>query len=308
MIQDGKIVVVRGGAIGDFIVTLPILSAVRNHWPDGRLEIIGQQNVIPLSLINGLADACWPLDSRLMAEFFVKEGKLDLNMKAVFAGSRYVISYLHDPESVFAENVSRCGIGAFVCGSSFIEAGSKIHIADQLFEPLANIGVHRNVTDFHFVLNDTRSSEFWVAIHPGSGGEKKNWPEDKWAKLLIHIAAKTDYCFLIIGGEAEGRTINRLGKLLPPERTEIVQDIALVDLVPKMKSCALFMGHDSGITHLAGVLGMDRIILWGPSNKLVWGPRSGKFNLIEHRDGIESIQIDDVWTALKDFEAAQPNL
>ena len=94
MIQDGKIVVVRGGAIGDFIVTLPILSAVRNHWPDGRLEIIGQQNVIPLSLINGLADACWPLDSRLMAEFFVKEGELDLNMKAVFAAGGCSIRHL----------------------------------------------------------------------------------------------------------------------------------------------------------------------------------------------------------------------
>ena len=173
MIQDGKIVVVRGGAIGDFIVTLPIMSAVRNHWPDGRLEIIGQQNVIPLSLINGLADDCWPLDSRPMAEFFVKDGELDSKMKAVFAGSIYVISYLHDPENVFAKNVSRCGIGNFVCGSSFIEAGSQIHITDQLFGPLGKIGVYRNVTNYQLVLNNTKSSKFLVAIHSGRGGKKK---------------------------------------------------------------------------------------------------------------------------------------
>ena len=194
-----------------------------------------------------------------------------------------------------------------MCVSSFIEAGSQIHITDQLFDPLGKIGVHWNVADFQLVLNNTKSSKFWVAIHPGSGGKKKNWPEGKWDSLLIRIAEKTNSCFLIIGGEAEGGMIKRLGTLLPPERTEIAQDIALCDLASKMKSCALFMGHDSGITHLAGALGMDRIILWGPSNKLVWGPRNGKFIILEHHDGIQNIQIDDVWTALEDFGAVQPN-
>ena len=154
-------------------------------------------------------------------------------------------------------------------------------------------------------MNKLKRSGFWLAIHPGSGSVKKNWPEENWARLLLRLVEETNCCFLIIGGESEVGIIEKLGILLPSERTEIAQDVPLVDLAYIMQSCTLFIGHDSGITHLAGALGMERIILWGPSNKLVWGPRDGKFNIIEHQNGIQGIRIDDVWSALEKFGAVQ---
>src|SRR5260221_5504612 len=67
---QGNILVIRGGAIGDFILTLPVLSALRQHFPRVRLEILGYPHIAHLALAGRLADhvrsieaARWPASS-----------------------------------------------------------------------------------------------------------------------------------------------------------------------------------------------------------------------------------------------------
>jgi len=60
-----------------------------------------------------------------------------------------------------------------------------------------------------------------LAIHPGSGSDKKNWPEEQWEELLQRIAAETNWRVLLVGGEAEEARLQRLSSLIPVERLNV---------------------------------------------------------------------------------------
>ena len=98
--------------------------------------------------------------------------------------------------------------------------------------------------------------EPWLALLPGSGSEEKNWPEEKWAQLIAHLARAASLRFLIVGGEAEGNQLERLAAPLPPERCRIARSLPLPELGVLLQRCAGFIGHDSGISHLAAAVGL----------------------------------------------------
>jgi heptosyltransferase-2 len=64
-----------------------------------------------------------------------------------------------------------------------------------------------------------------------------------------------------------------------------------VELAQKMKSCAAYIGHDSGITHLAAALDLPGVVLWGPSSAAIWRPRSDKMRLLRAADGLSSLPV-----------------
>src|SRR5262249_443372 len=108
-------------------------------------------------------------------------------------------------------------------------------------------------------------SQRWLALHPGSGSERQNWPEDKWAVLVAHLATSTDLKFVLVGGAAEGDRLQRLSRSLATGRFQIAQRLPLSDLGRVLGQCRAYIGHDSGISHLAAAVGLKGLILWGDS-------------------------------------------
>jgi heptosyltransferase-2 len=131
-------------------------------------------------------------------------------------------------------------------------------------------------------------------VHPGSSSVRKNWPESKWAEFLQRLAATTGWHFLLIGGEAEGERCQRLAAKLPPQRVGVAQNLPLVELAQTMRSCAAFIGHDSGVTHLAAALNLPGLVLWGPSNEVVWRPVSDRLQIMHDNRGLDALPVETV--------------
>ena len=148
------------------------------------------------------------------------------------------------------------------------------------------------------MLDVERSPSNLIAIHPGSGSHQKNWPEPKWRGLLEHLVATTDDSFLVIGGEAERDRLPALAEVIPATRRQMAIDLPLVEVAQQLKNCRAFIGHDSGITHLAAVLGVDCIVLWGPSNEQIWRPLGPNIHIVKHPEGLSFLPINDVVNAL----------
>ena len=70
--MTGKILVIRGGAIGDFILTWPAIAALREKFPNHRLEILGYPRIAQLAILGGLADSVSPIEAPTLSPFFVK--------------------------------------------------------------------------------------------------------------------------------------------------------------------------------------------------------------------------------------------
>lgn len=85
--SDNKILVIRGGAIGDFILTLPVLTALRAQFPQTRLEVLGYPHIAQLAVAGGLSDAARAIDARPLAGFFARNGPLDPALEEYFSAS-----------------------------------------------------------------------------------------------------------------------------------------------------------------------------------------------------------------------------
>jgi ADP-heptose:LPS heptosyltransferase len=68
-----------------------------------------------------------------------------------------------------------------------------------------------------------------------------------------------------------------------------------------LQSCASFIGHDSGISHLAAALGLPGIVLWGDTVAEVWRPPSPKVAVVGHPAGLDSISADEVLARLREM-------
>src|ERR1051326_4468913 len=126
----GKILVIRDGAIGDFILTLPVLSALRQHFPQVELGVLGYPHIARLALAGRLCDEVRSIEAGPLAGFFAGGGKLDPALQDYFAGFAIIVSYLYDPDGIFQTNVLRSTTAQFVAGPHRPDERAAIHATE----------------------------------------------------------------------------------------------------------------------------------------------------------------------------------
>lgn len=291
----GKILVVRGGAVGDFILTLPVLAALRAQFPETHLEVLGYPQIARLALAAGHADAMRAIESRPLAQFFARHGTLDPDWMDYFASFGVVISYLYDPDEIFRTNLARCPVRQILQGPHRPASEGSAHATTVFLEPLQKLAIFDAdpVPRIAIPLVEARDP-FRVAIHPGSGGREKNWPVESWSRLIERLCAETGWTLALVGGEVESPYLHALAKKIPPDRLRLLDQLPLDDLAQELSQCALFVGHDSGISHLAAAVDLPSLLLWGPTREAVWRPMGGHVRTLKHDAGLAALDVETV--------------
>jgi heptosyltransferase-3 len=303
---QGKILVIRGGAIGDFILTLPAIAALRRQFPAAHLEVLGYPHIAQLALAGGLVNRVQSIEARALAGFFARGGDLAEDLAAYFSEFDLILSYLYDPDGVFQANVGLCTGAQFITGPHRADEGTGRHAAKVYLEPLQRLAIfdadpvpRLALASNSPSLNPYPSTRSPLAVHPGSGSERKNWPQDKWAELLGCITQSTESNLLLVGGEAEGDRLQRLSAALPPSRWRLAQSLPLADLAQRLAGCRAFIGHDSGISHLAAAVGLPGLVLWGDTAEEIWRPPSERVVVLRHAGGLNGLPVADVLAQLR---------
>ena len=300
----GRILVIRGGAIGDFILTLPAISALRRQFPEAHLEILGYPHIAQLALAAGVVNRVQPIEARGLAGFFARNGDLAEELVDYFSEFDVILSFLYDPDRIFQENVARCTAAQFIGGPHRADDSAAIPAAKVYLKPLERLAVFDADAVPRIQLSKPASPSHQLALHPGSGSSLKNWPEAKWSEFLLSLKCSTDYQFLLIGGEAEGDRLKRLSEIfeLNSARLKIAQSLPLVELAELLQNCKWFIGHDSGISHLAAAVGIPGLILWGHSSYEVWRPPSMKMRILQHPTSLEDMPVEAVIEAFRQLQ------
>jgi heptosyltransferase-3 len=267
-----RILVIRGGAIGDFILTLPAIKLLRDSFPAAHLEILGYLHIVALAQMSGYAKATRSIEYAALSTFFSRDGDLAPELVDYFGGFQQVISYLFDPDQIFTTNLKRAGVRNLIAGSPKIT--EQEHAARQLARPLERLALYLDNPAAVISPNEPREVDrSLIAIHPGSGSEAKNWPLQRFVELaaaLLRVDEKRR--LLLIGGEADEERVTQLAGTLPNESVSVVKNLPLPELARLLQNCALFIGHDSGISHLAAAVGTPSLLLFGPTDPAVWAP------------------------------------
>ena len=300
--EPPRILVIRGGAIGDFILTLPVLAALRERFPQADIEVLGYPRIASLALSGGLAKAVHALESPGLAMFFAKGGSFDPEWREFFGQFAIVISYLFDPDGIFETNVKSCGPRQFIAAQHRPDEAQSIHASDVFLKPLEQLAIFDGDPVARLELPGLAKQENWLALHPGSGSEHKNWPEQNWRKLVAYLLDHSPLNLLLVGGEAEGAQLQRLAKDLLAERVQLAQHIPLSELAPRLAKCSGYIGHDSGVTHLASALGLPTLVLWAKSDEKIWRPLGQRVRVLNQHSDLAELTLETVVEGINALE------
>jgi ADP-heptose:LPS heptosyltransferase len=262
-----------------------------------------------LAIAGGLVDLARPIEARPLAGFFARDGELPGELAAYFSEFDLILSYLYDPDGIFRSNVARCTPAQFIAGPHRAESTTGLHATQVYLKPLERLAIYDADSIPKLSIgpagtplfatptleaDDPATPPIVLALHPGSGSEKKNWPEERWAELLEELEQQTALRLLLVGGEAEGERLQRLAAALPPLRTRVAQSLPLAELAGWLAGCHGFIGHDSGISHLAAALGLPGLLLWGETEASLWRPPSQRMRLLRSPGGLNRLPVDQV--------------
>ena len=288
-----RILVLRGGALGDFIVTLPALRLLRERWPLARIELAGNVRAAELGKIAGLVDA---VHSQAEARWAQLYGAAPLSPEFVtwLDGFDLIVSFWPDPDGDLRRHFTHHR-KAFIAGDAHTTtAPAAAHFCNALRpQDLTTdvFSVHINYPATMLAKAAQRLSGLvnFVAVHPGSGSPSKNWPLERWQQFTTRLNRP----LLVITGEAEGE------QLFWPETGTIhnAHHWPLPELGAALSKCTLFVGHDSGVSHLAAASGAKCILLFGPTEPAVWAPPGAM--AIRHGSTLDTISVDELLVAVE---------
>jgi len=239
---------IRPGAIGDFIVSLPALESLRADY----LEVWTSSPNVPLA---GFASRARSIASTSLDLLGVTEPPARLLEE--LRGFDSIVSWYGANRSEFRELVRALRL-PFTFLTAIPPEGSGLHATDFYLRQVramsngASDGIPR-------IRCDVEREDF-AAIHPFSGSPKKNWPLENFRELArtLERSMPVRWC---------------AGPDDPPLEGAVRID-DLYDLARWLARARLYIGNDSGITHLAAAVGTPVLALYGPaSDAAVWAPR-----------------------------------
>ena len=294
-----QIVVLRGGALGDIILTLPILQALRDFYPHCLITFVAPYPQAVLAC--RWADLILDLNSASLVGLFKPEAVLS-DQVLVSLRADLVLSYLSDPDRIIEQKLASSANAKFLQGPFKLDLERRPAV-EQLSQPLRDLRI--SSIDPIPRLNASLSTRprNRLAIHPGSGSPKKNWPSSHWAALLGELMSAFDEV-LLISGEADADVAEEIVPLIPRTKLRRCANRPLWDLVSELSQAALFIGHDSGVTHVAAATGVRTVALFGPTDPTIWAPNGDHVVVIKSPD--RTMSGLGVKTVLEKLAAIRP--
>jgi heptosyltransferase-2 len=139
----------------------------------------------------------------------------------------------------------------------------------------------------------------FLAIHPGSGAPRKNWPGDRFAALAECLTSGRP--LLLVEGPADAEAAGPASRL--PSAVH-ARDLPPRVLGAVLAHAGLYVGNDSGVSHLAAAWGAPVLALFGPTDPALWAPVGPRVKILRAKDEkMESLELQDVERAARQILA-----
>ncbi len=303
--SERRVLVIRGGAIGDFVLTLPAIRLIQDSIEGAHIAVMGNHGIVELAQVSGHAHEVRHLDSPALAKMFARNPALDEELCAWLRSFNLVVSYLFDPDGYFRSNMERAGVRTFLDAPHRVQDAGP-HAQFQLSKPLEKLAMWLEpdaAPVIHVPEFAPRAENLTIAVHPGSGSLKKNWPVEHWCRVGQALTSAFPGAHLVlVTGEAE-RERGVVDAILPCWNGLPYQHwdaLPLTELARRFPACTHFLGHDSGITHLAAACGLRCHALFGPTNPAVWAPRNVNVSVYQAPGGdLGGLSFEDGFETLR---------
>jgi heptosyltransferase-3 len=256
---------IRPGAIGDSILSLPALECLRSDYT----EVWVRSEVVPLVLF---ADCVRSIASTGLDRMGLEGVDPAADLVALLRSFDSIVSWYGSNREEFRAKMSDLGVSI-----RFLDAlppsGERVHAADFFLKQAgcSSVAVPR-------ILCPPAPAGDFAVIHPFSGSPRKNWPLERYRELARRLEMPVRWC---AGPEEQLDHAVRLDNLH--------------ELACWLKTARLYIGNDSGITHLAAAAGMPVVAIFGPTDPAVWAPRGERVRVVS--GNLDDISVDQIFEA-----------
>jgi heptosyltransferase III len=286
------VLIIRPGALGDTILTLPLVDSIRAQNPDAQITYLGNRSC---KVLFQRDVEFRPFDDPAWLWLFNPEAE-PLPVKARPFDKAYVILGRADD---VVRNLQRVGSGSILqCPS---RPGPGRHAVEHLHQSLG-LPVPPRVPALTSLAPAEKRDVIW--LHPGSGGASKCLPLETIHRLARNLVKHTGWKLAVTAGEDDS-FLDRA-----PSWKRLVQSDAaivkirrpLLELCNELGSAKLFIGNDSGMAHLAAALGVPSAVFFVTTDPRNWAPwvSEGQMRVMDVRgQDLENLKLDRVLSRIE---------
>lgn len=311
--QKEKILLLRLDRLGDLILTLPAIHAMKESFPDAKIEIIVHkefvsfvQEIFPDADVIGIERNTFfkKMGNVISIIRRIKKTKYEYAVD-LFTGTNHLSSIL----LFFANAKRKCGYGV----------GMRKYFLKEMVPPAKQIKYETGmVMDILKVLSippapkkkiiiqirpvieksvkqqiNCKDKDSYVVIHPWASEETKEWPVHNYIALIkTMLKEKSRKDKIILIGSREEKTkaekiINVLTNVLTDVEKQRIKDMTgefqLIEIAALIKNAVLFIGGNSGPMHIAATFKTPSVIISGYSSPIRWDPPVKEVNIIRNK-------------------------
>lgn len=291
-----KILIIQLWGIGETILTLPAVEALRKKFPNAEINILvtsrnkdvifGNKNInrIFLLKLNPFSILKFILLNIKKYDLVIDmEEYLNISAIASFFVGERTIGYSHNHRAKLYTEKVRYNDRQHAA-ETFLDLVRALNITYNIskFPKINSSNNDKKVIDNFLRKNKIKNNDFIICVAPGAAESAKSriWPYDKYAEICDEIVAKYDAKIIFVGTINEAELIENIQKNLYNKIKTInaAGIITLNQLFYLISKCNLFIGNDSGPMHIAAVQGVKTLGLFGPNLPIRFGPY-GKGNI-----------------------------
>jgi heptosyltransferase-3 len=276
-------------------LTLPVLRTLRNSDASAFVEFVAP---FPTALLAGYggAHSVSDLNSAALLSLFTDDPGLDEALRERLHKVDCVICYLSDPRRTLSAKIESCGC-RFISGPFRLNEG-RLPAPVQLAQPLSELGLKVVDPVPRLFLERECLSRTRLIFHVGSGSPVKNWPAPRWSTLAASLEERFDE-LMLVSGEADEVPTAEFLRHYQGSKLKVRSNLSILDLAHELVTGDLFIGHDTGVTHLAAALTVPTVALFGPTDPMIWGPLGEHVVVVASRDNLMgSITVEQVRNAV----------
>jgi heptosyltransferase-3 len=286
------IVIIHPGGLGDVLLAVPAMVRLRTRFPEHRLVLCAEDQPAKLLLACRIIDAWTSVQGTASAELFAGADSVTGQLRSWLEDCDLAIGWMQDLDGKLSETLEAVGAREVIVRSPFLTVIQATHQRDRFLEAI-NEAPSDDEGDVRLTVTEPllHLGRAWleakglvigqplVVIHPGSGSAHKCMAPEMLASLVIefqNVGAIT----VVLQGPADREPVERLLQLCVDPPT-VLKGVDILTVAGVLALTQLFVGHDSGVTHLAGLIGGSTVALFGPTDPNRWAPRGAHVTVVQ---------------------------
>ena len=273
--METGILVIHPGALGDVLQTVPALRGLRAVAPAAPIIFVGQPRIGRLLVELGAAQQARAFDGFALEALFV-DAPAPAALAEAVGRVKYVVSWFGSRDETYRRRLRALAPRAVVAAPVPDDdtpvwrhllgtlAGWDLAIPERV-EPLRAPPLPAG--------DASADGRPRLVVHPGSGGDWKRWPVERFAEVIRALRQRGAFEVLVHQGPADAEPAQRLVALLEGDATVLLRP-ELPRLAAVLGACRAYLGGDSGVSHLAAAVGAPSVVLFPPATYRRWTPWS----------------------------------